>query len=316
MSGVLDAVNQRTRLAGQNRLELLLFKLKGRQTFALNVFKIQEVIKCPPLTQLPRSHHVIRGVASMRGRTIPVMDLNMAIGRSAIEDMDCAYVIVSEFNRKVQGFLVGSVRQIVNMNWEDIKPPPAGAGKNNYLTAVTRIDGELVEIIDVEKVLAEVLGDSQIVSADIVEQSEAESLQVQRRVLVVDDSLVARKQIAKTLEQVGIECLLANDGKQGLNKLREMAEAGPIYSQIDMLISDVEMPQMDGYTLTAEVRKDPALKDLFIILHTSLSGGFNDSMVQSVGADRFIAKFSADELANNVLENLGARAGQSVVTNS
>lgn len=135
----------------------------------------------------------------MRGRTIPVIDLNMAIGRSAIEDMGNGYVIVSEFNRKVQGFLVGGVKQIVNMNWEDIQPPPAGSGKDNYLTAVTRIDGELVEIIDVEKVLAEVIGDSQIVSADIVEQSEEETQQIQKRVLVVDDSLVARKQIATTL---------------------------------------------------------------------------------------------------------------------
>lgn len=307
MAGVLDAVDQRTRLAGQNRLELLLFKLKGRQIFGINVFKIQEVIQCPPLNHMPRSNPVISGVANMRGRTIPVIDLSLAIGRSAIEDRDNAYVIVSEFNRKVQGFLVGGVDRIINLNWEEVLPAPKVAGKQHYLTAVTRVEGEIVEIIDVEKVLAEVIGETLIVSNNILDSDQA-GMQRGKRIMVVDDSSVARNQIRRTLEQLGIECIIANDGRQALDMLKEMASTSPIEAQLDMLISDVEMPEMDGYTLTSSVRKDDRLKDLFIVLHTSLSGVFNESMVKSVGADRFIAKFNADDLANFVLEQLGCES--------
>ncbi|MDT8404494.1 chemotaxis protein CheV [Sulfuriflexus sp.] len=307
MAGVLDAVDQRTRLAGQNRLELLLFKLKGRQIFGINVFKIQEVIQCPPLNHMPRSNPVISGVANMRGRTIPVIDLSLAIGRSAIEDRDNAYVIVSEFNRKVQGFLVGGVDRIINLNWEEVLPAPKVAGKQHYLTAVTRVEGEIVEIIDVEKVLAEVIGETLVVSNNILDSDQA-GMQRGKRIMVVDDSSVARNQIRRTLEQLGIECIIANDGRQALDMLKEMASTGPIKLQLDMLISDVEMPEMDGYTLTSSVRKDDRLKDLFIVLHTSLSGVFNESMVKSVGADRFIAKFNADDLANFVLEQLGCES--------
>ena len=312
MAGVLDAVDQRTRLAGQNRLELLLFKLNGRQIFGINVFKIQEVVQCPELNHMPKSNHVVTGVANMRGKTITILDLSLAIGRSAIKDRGNARVIVSEFNRKVQGFLVGEVDRIINLNWEDVLPAPKTAGKDHYLTAVTRVEGEIVEIIDVEKVLAEVIGETLIVSNTILESNEA-NMDRGKRIMVVDDSSVARNQIKRTLEQLGIECILANDGKQGLDLLQEMASTGPIESQLDMLISDVEMPEMDGYTLTTSVRKDDRLKSLFIVLHTSLSGVFNESMVKSVGADRFIPKFNADDLANFVLEHLGSKDETKVV---
>jgi len=302
MAGVLDTVDQRTRLAGENRLELLLFHLRGRQQFGINVFKIKEVIQCPPLTQLPEAHSVVRGVANMRGMTIPILDLGMAIGRRPLDNLEESYVIVSEFNRKVQGFLVRCVDRIINLNWEEIHPPPVSAGKNTYLTAVTRVDDSMIEIIDVEKVLSEVVGDTILVSSDVIGKRDTDKRQ--HKVLVADDSRVARKQIVKTLEQLGIEYITANDGAEAYKILCELAEAGPIDEQIDMLISDVEMPEMDGYTLSKSIRENPSLNGLYVILHTSLSGGFNESMVKNVGADKFISKFSADDLANTVLEHL------------
>ena len=305
MSSILDSVDQRTQLAGHNRLELLMFKLNGRQRFGINVFKVQEVIMCPPLTQLPKAHSVVIGVANMRGRTIPVMDLSQAIGKSPIKDPRSSYVVVTEFNRKVQGFLVGGVDRIVNMNWSDILPPPSGVSAASYVTAVTNIDNELVEIIDVEKVLSEVLGQVADVSEDLIKRSLAKD-QRKYHILVADDSSVARNQIKRTLTQLDIECTLANDGQQALDKLKEWADSGqPLNEIVDLIISDVEMPEMDGYTLTTEIRKDPRMKDVFIILHTSLSGVFNTKMVESVGADKFIPKFNADELASVVLEELG-----------
>jgi two-component system chemotaxis response regulator CheV len=152
----MDSVNQRTQLVGQNRLELLLFRLDGQQLYGINVFKVREVLQCPKLTLMPKSNPVVCGVASIRGATIPILDLAMATGSGALKDQSNPFVIITEYNTKTQGFLVRSVERIVNMNWEEIHPPPKGTGRDHYLTAVTRVDNQLVEIIDVEKVLAEV----------------------------------------------------------------------------------------------------------------------------------------------------------------
>lgn len=310
MAGLLDSVDMRTQLAGHNRLELLLFRLGDKQQFGINVFKVQEVIQCPPLTKIPNSHGVVRGVANMRGKTISVIDLAMAIGIRPVADMESAYIIITEYNRKTQGFLVSSVDRIINMNWENILPPPKGAGKNSYMTAVTKVDNSLVEIIDVEKIMSDVVGVVADVSGDLLTQGQGLSDTV-KNILVVDDSSVARNQVKRTLEQIGYKCTLAKNGKEGLKMLREWAETGNLYDHVTMVISDIEMPEMDGYTLTTEVRRDPALKDLYILLHTSLSGVFNNAMVSKVGANKFIAKFDADELATGVMESISDISGLS-----
>ncbi|BBQ52562.1 chemotaxis protein CheV [Aeromonas jandaei] len=299
MASILDSVNQRTQLVGQNRLELLLFRLNGRQRFGINVFKVREVLQCPPLTVMPKLNSCIRGVAHIRGQTISVIDLSMAMGKRPIEDLSKCFIIISEYNRSIQGFLVHSVERIINMNWESILPPPKGAGRINYMTAVTEVDGELVEILDVERILNEISPVSTEVSQELVEAS-VEHPTLGRPVLVADDSSVARKQVQRALEAIGVECVLAKDGREALNMLLEMTKNGPIKEQIALVISDIEMPEMDGYTFTAEIRNNPNLKDLHVILHTSLSGVFNQAMVQKVGANNFIAKFQPDELAKAV----------------
>jgi two-component system chemotaxis response regulator CheV len=217
------------------------------------------------------------------------------------------FVIVTEYNQHVQGFLVGGVHRIVNMNWAEILPPPKGIGNDNYLTAVTRVDGELVEIIDVEKVLAEVIGWAEGVSQEFVGQAAGDAGAYQPVVLVADDSSVARNQIKRTLDQLGVECVLAKDGRQALDQLKQWADdeqSMALNDRLFMVISDIEMPEMDGYTFTTEVRKDPRLCELHILLHTSLSGVFNNAMVQKVGANDFIAKFQPDVLAKTVLGRL------------
>ncbi|NHI00114.1 chemotaxis protein CheV [Oceanimonas sp. MB9] len=300
MAGILDSVNQRTQLVGQNRLELLLFRLNGRQRFGINVFKVKEVLQCPRLSNLPQRHPMIRGVANIRGQTISIIDLSKATGGRPIEQTEHSFVIISEYNRSVQGFLVNSVERIINVNWESILPPPKGAGRFNYMTAVTEIDGELVEILDVEKILDEISPASTQVNASIVEQVSHQKASRHRPVLIADDSSVARRQVQKALEALGLECIVTENGRQALNKLQEMAAQGSIHEQLSLVISDVEMPEMDGYTLTAEIRNHPALKDLHVILHTSLSGVFNKALVEKVGASDFIAKFHPDELATAV----------------
>ena len=300
MAGVLDSVNQRTQLVGQNRLELLLFKLGGIQRYGINVFKVKEVLQCPPLTAIPKLHPAVRGIAHVRGETISIIDLNLATGSSRpIENIEERFIIITEYNRSIQGFLVGSVERIININWEDILPPPNGVGRYNYLTAVTEIDDSLVEILDVEKILDEIAPVNTEVAAEVIAQMPPEKM-ANKRILIADDSSVARKQIQRAITALGIECDVVKDGKEALDVLVELSKTQPVIEKYALMISDVEMPEMDGYTLTAEVRANQDLKDLHIILHTSLSGIFNQAMIEKVGADDFIAKFNPDELATAV----------------
>ncbi|MFC4258956.1 chemotaxis protein CheV [Marinobacter lacisalsi] len=306
MAGVLDSVNQRTQLVGENRLELLLFRLQGRQLYGINVFKVKEVLQCPRLTSIPNSRSMVRGVAHIRGETIPIIDLSMAIRGPALpaDQIATSFVIITEYNRRTQGFLVSGVDRIVNMNWEDILPPPKGAGREVYLTAVTRMDDALVEVIDVEKILSEVSPLKEDVAEDILSKNTRDR-SASRPVLVVDDSSVARRQMIRCLTAIGLEVESRNDGKQALDYLQGLvADGSKVTDHVSMVISDVEMPEMDGYTLVARCKNDPALRDLYIMLHTSLSGIFNRAMVQKVGADDFMAKFSPDELAERVMEIL------------
>nr|WP_136249993.1 chemotaxis protein CheV [Ningiella ruwaisensis] len=300
MSGILDSVNQRTQLVGQNRLELLLFRLNSRQRFGINVFKVREVLQCPPLTSIPKLNALVRGVAHIRGQTISVIDLSMATGGAPIADLKSAFIIIAEYNRSVQGFLVGSVERIINTNWDAIMPPPTGAGKASYLTAVTEVDKELIEILDVEKILNEISPLSTDVSSEFASNVDV-SKSDGKIIFIADDSSVARNQVKKALNTLGLEIEMAKNGLEALKRLKQIAEeTGDVTDRVGILVSDIEMPEMDGYTLTAEIKNTPELSRLHVILHTSLSGVFNQAMVSKVGADDFIAKFHPDELATAV----------------
>ena len=305
MSSIMDSVNQRTQLVGQNRLELLLFRLNGKQRFGINVFKVREVLQCPPLTQIPRLNRLVRGVAHIRGKTISVIDLSLATGGPKIEDITSGFIIISEYNRSVQGFLVGSVERIINTNWDAIMPPPKGTGKASYLTAVTEVENELIEILDVEKILNEISPLNTDISEDLADTFDVTS-SYGKLIFIADDSSVARNQVKKALTTLGLEIEMAKNGLEALTMLRALAEeTGDVTDKVGVLVSDIEMPEMDGYTLTAEIKNDPSLARLHVVLHTSLSGVFNQSMVQKVGADDFIAKFHPDELATAVEKWLG-----------
>ena len=308
MAKVLETVDQRTQLVGENRLELLLFRINSTQLFAINVFKVKEVVKLPPLSAMPGSHPHISGVANIRGASIPVINLRGAIGFSPLPLSDDNNLIITEYNRSVQGFLVGKVEHIVNMTWGDIMPPPKTAGRNNYLTAITRLEQQgttqLVSIIDVEKVLAEIIHYDIRLSEGVLDDSLLPSMPG-RKVLIVDDSSTARRQVRDTLSQLGIDIIEASDGLQALTLLQTWCNEGKAVSQeLLMMITDAEMPEMDGYKLTAEIRADKRMADLYITLNTSLSGSFNNAMVEKVGCDKFISKFQPDLLVEVVQDRL------------
>ena len=304
MAGILDSVNQRTQLVGENRLEILMFRLAGRQLFAINVFKVQEVLQLPKLTLMPQRHPFVCGVVNLRGQTLPVIDLSQAIGMRPIVPGENSTIIVTEYNRSVQAFLVGGVDRILNLNWESILPPPGGAGRQHYLTAITKVDEQIVEIIDVEKVLSEISPMSSKVSAEKLSDPLLEKAKG-REVLLVDDSNVALTQLKETMAQLHIRTHIASYGLKALKMLQAWADAGlNIQEKLLMVITDAEMPEMDGYRLTTEIRSDPRLKDLYIVLHTSLSGSFNEAMVKKVGCDNFLSKFQPDKLVDMVRQRL------------
>lgn len=302
-SSVLSSVDQRTKLVGENRLELLMFQLGTRHIFAMNVFKIKEVINVPKLNIMPGSHQNLKGVMNYRGSSIPIIDLRQAIKiRGGATEDTAKNVIITEYNRSVQGFIIGNVKNIVNTSWGTIQPPPSGIGKANYLTAITQVNvegkQELVEIIDVEKVLAEIIDYDTSISEEVLDKDIVNHF-LGKKVLIVDDSSTARKQIRDTLEQLGVTIIERKNGAEALSLLKKWADEGinPT-DEILLMFTDAEMPEMDGYRLTSEVRNDPRVADLFIALNTSLSGSFNDAMVEKVGCNRFISKFQPDMLVD------------------
>lgn len=303
MSGVMASVDQRTQLAGHNRLELLMFRLGGGQQYGINVFKVREVLRCPKLSSVPKSHSVVRGISNIRGSTITIMDLSLAIGGPPIIDIENSFVIISEYCRSIQGFLVAEVDRIVNLNWKDIHAPPSGtAAGSSYLTAVTQVDDKMVSVIDVERIMSEVMGSKDYLSKKMVDKVAGQRYP-KDLILVSDDSIVARKQVCKTLEQdMSMETVTAQNGQQALDILKTWADNDdPQLARLAMVISDIEMPEMDGYAFTTAIRNDDRLKDIYIILHTSMSGVFNQDMVDKVGANKFIAKFDPDLLAEAII---------------
>ena len=313
MANLLDTVDQRTNLVGKNRLELLLFHLQGRQLFAINVFKVKEVVKLPPLNKLPNAHPKISGVANIRGASIPVINLREAIGFRPINTDEECNLIITEYNRTVQGFLVGKVDHIVNMTWDEVMHPPSTVGRNHYLTALAKLEKEgkeeIIEILDVEKVLAEIIEYDVTISEGVLDEAIINEFSGVK-ILHADDSPTARNQVKATLEPLGVEIVTAENGQQALDILKAWTKEGKrIEDEVLMLITDAEMPIMDGYKLTSEVRADPNMSTLYITLNTSLSGRFNQAMVEKVGCNELLSKFQPDRLVEVVQKRLKEKLG-------
>lgn len=301
----MSAPQQVAELSAQdNRLELLLFHLGNKQRFGINVLKVKEVIPCPKLTKLPDSHPAVVGVATLRGEPLSVIDLSYAIGSGRIggdeSDACKGSVIVTEFNRTMHGFLVERVDRIIVRNWQDVLPPPRGL-LTSYSSGVTQEDTSLIQILDVEKVIGEVeivgVDESRIDASALPEELKGS------RILVVDDSNMALKQTARALDVLGLTYITARNGREALAVLEKDKTAKPS-DKIKMMVSDIEMPEMDGYTLTQAVRRDSDLSSLYILLHTSLNGAINTDRARAAGANDVLSKFVPEDLANEVIKGL------------
>ncbi|GIU15570.1 MULTISPECIES: chemotaxis protein [unclassified Shewanella] len=278
---------------------LLLFQLSLTQLFALGTLKIRELVPYSPLSVIPHSHSTILGAANIRGTTIPIVDMAAAVGYRPIsnEELKDSYIIITDCQRMVIGFLVRSIDKIIECNWRDIEKPPSNLGKNAYLTGVTKIDGKLVQLLDVELLLSKVFPASPETTRAILTDVQREYLKP-LNILLVDDSKVARKQLSDALDSINIPYQVTADGKEAL-LIMEQAERDN--HAIDILVSDIEMPGLDGYELAFEVKNNSAIASAYIILHTSLSSEISVSQAHQVGANEALTKFDAHELIEAML---------------
>lgn len=293
MSSMLSSVEAQTNLAGQNRFQMLLFTI-GHQPYGINVFKVREVVRdVTSISSLPASHPYVLGVVTMRGESMPLIDLGAIVKGQPTTDLRHGTILVTEFNRTQQAFLVDQVEAIETVNWSQISPTPKSS-HSAFITGVCHLEERLVLIPDVEEIL-ENIAPKDDVTLDI-DDGTMSMVSAGGTILIADDSSVARKQVERAFANMPYDLVTVTNGAEALEKAKELAASG----SLRLILSDIEMPEMDGYTLTAECRNDASLKKIPVILHSSLSGAFNTALVERVGADEFVAKFSGDELLKAV----------------
>jgi len=309
MATFIDSIDERTQLAGTNHLEVLLFSLgtndsTGRnEVFGINVFKVREVLNIPEITSAPEMPDGVEGFVSLRGDMVPIINLQKFCNMQSNDEP--RILMITEYNTLVQGFLVSAVDTIQRLNWAQVKePPPLIANQmGGLVTAVSELpDKRLVMIMDVEKVLADA---GSFYDESVFDGIHKLDVKQPHTILFADDSNIARKQISKALDHMGIEYISNVNGAEAWAMLDKMAskcelEGRDITTEIQAVLTDVEMPEMDGYVLTQKIKSDPRLEKLPVIMHSSLTALANQNMGKSVGADAYVPKFQPRELAETL----------------
>lgn len=298
---LLDGVDARTRLAGSNKMEILLFSLGTREIFGINVFKVREVGRTPRITKTPNMPRGVEGLISLRGNVIPVLSLAPFMQLDGAPSGLGKTMMVAEYSKRTLGFLVHEVDRIIRVDWERVKAPESVLTSNQGLiTAVIELDGSnLVSILDVEQILANAFGEAVIVDIAPARVDPDTS------VFFVDDSVVARRKISEVLDKLGVRHKHATNGMEAWTRLQGIAAHAQqmgtnIRDEIRLLLVDAEMPEMDGYVLTKNVKADPRFEGVPVVMHSSLSSEANRAMGKSVGVDAYVAKFDAEALADTL----------------
>lgn len=301
-AALLASIDARTRLAGSNQMEILLFSLGSRELFGINVFKVREVSKTPKVTRTPNMPFGVKGVLSLRGSIIPVISLAELVGGESL-DRHWESMIVTEFNRSTQAFLVDSVDRIIRVDWDKVRVPEnmLNTDGQSLITAITELeDGRLVSILDVEQILVSVVGERHVPDLPTPQVSPS------HYIFFADDSLVARKEIISVLEKMGVRFQQATNGRDAWDRLQSLAnrpwgEGESLSNDLRLILVDAEMPEMDGYVLTRQIKSDPRFDGIPVLMHSSLSSNANRAMGASVGVDAYVAKFDPLVLAETMM---------------
>lgn len=294
--GMLDQIDARTNLAGSNKMEILLFSLGSGEKFGINVFKVKEVCPAGKVTRTPNMPSGVDGIVSLRGNVMPV--LNLANFMGLYPEKKHQTMMVAEYNNHILGFLVEGVDRIIRVDWDKVKATEGMlSDKGALITAITELDdGSLISILDVEQILANAFGEAVVGNVERVE-SEHELC-----IFFADDSMVARRKIAEVLDKMGVKHIQANNGNDAWEKLRAMADSASamslkLHDQIQVILTDAEMPEMDGYVLTQHVKSDRRFDGIPVVMHSSLSSDANRAMGRKVGVDYYVPKFDSSILS-------------------
>jgi two-component system chemotaxis response regulator CheV len=325
MSELLEKIDARTKLAGNNKLEILLFSLgedrrTGRhETYGINVFKVREVMRTPPITAAPDMPPAVEGMTSLRGTLVPVVDL----AKYAWVDSEIRrdVMIVTEYNGHTQGFLVEAVDTILRLDWSMMRVPPdmLVAPARGLVTAVTELDdGRLIMMMDVEKILADTAKNDE---DELRFKNIAKLDNPDVTVFFCDDSRVARGQVSQTLDAMGIRYVGADNGQKLWEELEKTAEYARVAGKqtsdlVSLVLTDIEMPEMDGYILTKKIKNDTRFANIPVIMHSSLSGMSNQKLGLSVGVDEYVPKFEPQRLSETLVRRLAATGHVAHVANT
>lgn len=289
-------IDEKSQLAGSNKMELLLFHLGSTEVFGINVFKVKEVCESLPITKTPNMPKGVEGIISLRGVILPVLDLAECLNMQSTAEK--TKFIITEFSSHTQAFLVADVDRIVRVDWEQVKSPQTiGQSSSSMITALTELsDGKLVSILDVEQILGDVIGEQDMPPIEPIVSEK------QHHIFFADDSALARKRITDVLGKMKLPYQAANNGKEAWEKLSSIAlkaeqEGVNVSTKISLIMVDAEMPEMDGYVLTRHIKEDARFKDVPVVMHSSLSSVANKKLGQQVGVDAYVAKFNPDELS-------------------
>ena len=313
MKTVQNEVDERTNLTSSNKFELLLFRLGAdsalgqSELFGINVFKVREIVAMPSITPIVGATPHSLGVVNLRGQVIPVLDLPSIVGCTPKTGLNI--MLVTEFARTTQAFAVESVEDIVRLDWKQVLSAETSGSGHNLVTSIARLDGNtdgtrLAQVLDVEAIL-QMVSPSEDQKVDPQKVGPKLKLKPGTIILAADDSFVARSLIEQELKALHAPYEMTKSGKEAwdrLNALAQIAEAEgkTILDKVSLVLTDLEMPEMDGFTLTRNIKQDARFNGLPVLIHSSLSGSANEDHVRSVGADGYVAKFVAEDLANNI----------------
>ena len=304
-SSTIDEAAQRTSLSASNQMEMLIFRLTDIQLYGINVFKIIEIVECPKrIDSVPHCHPASSGVIDFRGKAIAAIDLSQAVGLAAMNFKDkLAYLIICEYNRQLTAFIIQSPEMLLTRSWSDIHKPQGVKAKS--LVAIAYTDAaEAVMLLDIETILSDVVRLDKGMEETSLGSDNLDWASL--HILLVDDSRSALLLLQSLLDKLGCRHTAMQSAAQALDFLNNSQDnKAPL---VDMIISDIEMPGMDGFTLVRTIRENPAFHDLKIMLHSSMSNPTNQIKSRQAGANDFVAKFDPVFLSERIADLCGLTA--------